>query len=84
MSTQEFNYKATPRTDSSGNFGTAKLQSWRAPRQPQLFKTILLLILGSFALGSLPIAYAALSSHEQAQQPVPHEASLWSEFGAKE
>ncbi len=80
MSTQEFNYTTTPGTDRSENLGTARVQPRRAPRQPQILRTILLLVLGSFALGSLPIAYAAISKQAQSR-PVPHEAALWSVFG---
>lgn len=82
MDTQNFNFKVPARGNNNRNFGVIGAQTWKAPHQPHLRQIILGIVLGSLALGSLPIAYATLSSDRQAEnRPVPHEAALWSTLG---
>lgn len=46
---------------------------------------VLLIALGSFVAGVIPIAYSALSADTAAQNPaIAGETSLWAAFGEKE
>ncbi len=64
-----------------------RVQVLTRPPEPNRFILILLVALGSFAVGMIPLAYASALGKAQSQTPATitvGEAGLWSVLGEKE